>query len=209
MADEGSDAPGFGRRGYHHGALREALIDAARARIKAQGVAGLKLGDVAREVGVAASAPYRHFADKDALVSAVLTADMQSFAQALHRARRDPALTPLQALDAVMRVYLQTARRDPASFMAMFERGAAYAADPGAEADAFAALLGAVVAVLDAAPPERRPPPLMTAHHLWTLCHGAASLFAAPDRPAPADPDALLEAAAAVYLRGLGLLPMD
>ena len=76
-----------------------------------------------------------------------------------------------------------------------------------AEADrAFNALHRAVAAVVAMVPPERRPPTLMAAMHIWTLSHGVATLFGRGARPSPMTPEEMLESAVGVYLRGLGVL---
>jgi len=59
------------RRRYHHGDLRAALVGAAVDLIAERGVRGFTLAEATRRVGVAGSAPYRHFADRDALLAAV------------------------------------------------------------------------------------------------------------------------------------------
>src|SRR5438309_5059384 len=59
------------KRPYHHGNLRQALIDAALELIEERGVAALTLREVARRVGVTHAAPQRHFADRGALVAAL------------------------------------------------------------------------------------------------------------------------------------------
>lgn len=56
---------------YHHGNLRQALIDAALDIIDKSGVKGLSIREVAKKAGVSHAAPYRHFKDKDDLLSAV------------------------------------------------------------------------------------------------------------------------------------------
>ena len=61
-----------GRRGYHHGNLREALIEAALELIGAKGPAGFTIAEAARLAGVSPAAPYRHFRDADALSEAGL-----------------------------------------------------------------------------------------------------------------------------------------
>jgi AcrR family transcriptional regulator len=68
MAAQGQ--PG-GRAGYHHGDLRAALVDTAVQLVAEQGTHGFSLAEAARRVGVSISAPYRHFADRDALLAAV------------------------------------------------------------------------------------------------------------------------------------------
>ncbi len=61
------------KRGYHHGDLRAALLEAAREVLAKEGVEALTLREVARRAGVTHAAPYRHFADKEALLAAVAT----------------------------------------------------------------------------------------------------------------------------------------
>ena len=60
-----------GIRAYHHGDLRKALLDAASALLAEVGVAAISLREVARRAGVSHNAPYRHFADRDALLAAL------------------------------------------------------------------------------------------------------------------------------------------
>ena len=55
---------GGGRRGYHHGRLRDALVEAARTLVAERGTAGFTLAEAAKRVGVTAAAPYRHFSDR-------------------------------------------------------------------------------------------------------------------------------------------------
>ena len=68
MSDE---EPEKGRRGYHHGNLRKALVDAALRLISRDGPNGFSFADAARAAGVSPAAPYRHFKDRDALIAEV------------------------------------------------------------------------------------------------------------------------------------------
>jgi hypothetical protein len=73
---------------------------------------------------------------------------------------------------------------------------------------AFAVLRSACEAIVAGLPAARRPPAMMMALHIWSLSHGIASLFARGDaarRPLPMSPEELLEAAALIYLEGLGV----
>ncbi|MCI4664981.1 MAG: TetR/AcrR family transcriptional regulator [Neomegalonema sp.] len=203
-----------GRRGYHHGDLKRALRDAARKLIAEKGPSGFTIAEAARAVGVSPSAMYRHFADRDALLADVALEGFREFAERLEAAWADPRLTPLQGLDALGRAYLAFAAAEPAAFMAMFEAGLRISGSPTLrqEADrAFDVLHRAVAAVAATVPPEKRPPTLMAALHIWTLSHGVATLFArgAASRTAPMSPEDMLESAVGVYLRGLGLIPRD
>lgn len=213
--ERGGGRPRGGRRGYHHGDLKNALIDAARRLIDEKGPMGFTIAEAARLAGVSPSAPYRHFRDRDQLLVEVARAGFSQFADTLEAARSDRALTPLQALDAVGRAYLDFARREPAAFSAMFEAGVALDDDAElrAAADrAYGALSRAVDAVIAQLPPERRPPSVMMRSHIWAMSHGVATLFGRPDRGAaraPMSAEDMLEAGVGVYLQGLGAIPKD
>jgi AcrR family transcriptional regulator len=75
--------PGEGRRGYHHGNLREALIRGALALIAEKGPAGFTIADAARSAGVSPAAPYRHFRDRDELLADVARRGFELFEAAL------------------------------------------------------------------------------------------------------------------------------
>ena len=65
---------------YHHGNLRQALMDEALMCIREQGADKLSLRALARQVGVSQAAPYRHFEDKVALLSALASDGFQRLA---------------------------------------------------------------------------------------------------------------------------------
>jgi AcrR family transcriptional regulator len=200
-----------GRRGYHHGNLREALIGAALDLISQKGPAGFTFAEAARQAGVSPAAPYRHFRDRDALMADVARQGFERFAQRLAAAWNDGRPSPLAALERLGHAYLGFAREEPAYFSAMFESGVPVATHRDlqeASDRAFAVLRGASEAVVAALPPAKRPPALMMALHIWSLSHGIASLFARGDaarRSVPISPEELLEAATLVYLQGLGI----
>lgn len=70
---------------YHHGDLRTALLDAADALLDEGGDGAVSLREAARRAGVSATAAYRHFADKDALLAALAARHFVAFGQALGR----------------------------------------------------------------------------------------------------------------------------
>ncbi|MEM7171214.1 MAG: TetR/AcrR family transcriptional regulator [Pseudomonadota bacterium] len=200
-----------GRRGYHHGNLREALIQAALDLIADKGTGGFTFAEAARAAGVSPAAPYRHFRDRDALMAGIAQQGFERFAQQLEAAWQDGAPDPVTALNRLGRAYLAFAREEPAYYAAMFEAGLppdinrefAQAGDK-----AFALLRQAAEAVAERLPKQKRPPALMMSLHIWSLSHGIASLFARGDgarRRLPMPAEDLLEAAVLVYLDGLGL----
>ena len=200
-----------GRKSYHHGNLREALIRAALNLIGEKGPAGFTFADAARAAGVSSAAPYRHFRDRDALMADVAKRGFERFEQRLAAAWDDGRPSPLAALERMGGAYLAFAREEPAYFSAMFESGLPIAEhrDLHEAGDrAFAVLRQACEAIVAALPRGKRPPSMMVALHIWALSHGIASLFARGDaarRSLPMSPEELLEAATLVYLEGLGI----
>jgi AcrR family transcriptional regulator len=202
---------GTGRAGYHHGNLREALIEAALTLIAENGPLGFTFAEAARQAGVSPAAPYRHFRDRDQLLADVAQQGFGHFETALALAWGEGKPDPMAAFCNIGRAYLEFARTQPGYYAAMFEAGITL--DATAELRdvsdrAFAILRAAAETLTAELPPRQRPPALMVALHVWSLSHGVASLFAqrnAVRRGLPMSPEDLLEAGIRVYLRGLGL----
>jgi AcrR family transcriptional regulator len=204
---EGRGSP----RGYHHGNLREALIAAALELIAQKGPAGFTFAEAARSAGVSPAAPYRHFRDRDELLSNVALRGFEQFESVLARAWDDGRPNTFAALDRLGKAYLEFARTEQAYYSAMFEAGIPHDASAELRAvgdRAFAVLRNAAEQLCAKMPVQTRPPVLMVALHIWAMAHGIASLFGRGDaarRATPIAPDELLEAEVLIYLRGLGL----
>jgi len=206
---------GQGPRGYHHGNLRETLVRAALELIAEKGPAGFTFADAARWAGVSPAAPYRHFRDRDELLADVARRGFDQFAAALAKAWDEGRPDVMGAFDRLGKTYLDFAKREPAYYSAMFEAGVPLDTDPqlrDASERAFAVLRAASERLVALMPAPARPPALMVALHVWSMTHGIASLFGRGDaarRALPMPPEELLEAAVLIYLRGLGLPPLD
>jgi AcrR family transcriptional regulator len=202
---------GYERRGYHHGNLREALIDAALMLLAEKGPGAFTIAEAARLAGVSSAAPYRHFRDAEALLAAVAERGYERFAAALAQAWNDGRPDPLRAFESIGQAYLAFARHEPALYAAMFETHIAFDASPSLQAAAdraFAVLREATDRLAATLPEGKRPPSLMVALHIWALSHGIASLFCRADgarRKLPMSPEELLEAGVLIYLQSLGL----
>jgi AcrR family transcriptional regulator len=200
-----------GRRSYHHGNLREALVDAALDLIAEKGPAGFTFAEAARQAGVSPAAPYRHFRDRDALMADVARRGFERFEKELAAAWDEGRPNLRQAFERVGKAYLGFARNEPAYFSAMFESGLSVSEHrelQEAGDRALVVLRGACEALVAAMPVAKRPPALMMALHIWSLSHGIASLFARGDaarRKLPMAPEELLEAATLIYFEGLGV----
>lgn len=117
------------RHAYHHGNLRQALLDGALRVIAEQGSAAFTLREVARRAGVSHNAPYRHFRDKDALLAAVAA---QGFRE-LTAAMREAAGKKTKALDKLRQsglAYVAFALRRPEHFTVMFDAPVGAGTDP-------------------------------------------------------------------------------
>jgi len=200
-----------GRRSYHHGNLREALVDAALDLIGEKGPAGFTFAEAARQAGVSAAAPYRHFRDRDALMADVAKRGFERFEQQLAAAWNEGQPNLREAFERLGKAYLAFARNESPYYSAMFEAGLSIAEHrelQQAGDRAFNVLRIACEALAGAMPADKRPPAMMMALHIWSLSHGIASLFARGDaarRALPMPPEELLEAATLIYLEGLGL----
>jgi AcrR family transcriptional regulator len=163
---------------YHHGDLRRALIEAAERMIEQEGPAHLTLRQAASSAGVSVAAPYRHFADKETLVAAVLARGFRELAQRTEAARA-AAGAPLEALGSVGRAYVRFAAERPSIYRLMFGPECDKASHPdlmAAGAEAFGVLLAAIHACHAAG--ELTGDPVDVALASWSLVHGLASLHA-------------------------------
>src|SRR5882762_8395747 len=109
---------------YHHGNLREALLQAAIRLIGEVGPKAFTLREVARRAGVSHNAPYRHFANGEELLAAVAAQGFRELTKAmLHAARQQSS-----ALDRLKQgglAYVRFALRRPEHFAVMFDSPAA------------------------------------------------------------------------------------
>jgi AcrR family transcriptional regulator len=202
-----------GRRegGYHHGNLKEALVQAALELIARKGPAGFTFAEAARSAGVSPAAPYRHFRDRDELLASIAQQGFEQFEARLNAAWNDGRPDTMTAFQRVGVAYLAFAREHPAYYSAMFESGLPLDNNPSllvASERAFAIIRAAAERLVALAPPNvPRPPALMMALHIWAMSHGIASLFGRGDassRKLPMSAEDLLEAGVLVYLKGLG-----
>ena len=202
------------KQGYHHGNLRQALVEAALALIERQGPQGFTLSDAAKSAGVTPAAVYRHFQGRDDLIGECARQGFEIFADVMAHAFDGGRPSALKAFEATGRAYLAFARRYPGHYMAMFESGIPMRGNPelARAADRARAVLHESAAALSQTlPADRRPPASMFAAHIQALSHGVVELYGrgAPGARAPFPPEDLLESGIGIYLRGLGLIPPD
>jgi AcrR family transcriptional regulator len=107
--------------GYHHGDLRQALIDEALAMLRTIDPQALSLRELARRLGVTYGAPHYHFREKDDLFAAIAEAAFAALiASVQQRLTRTEARSPEQRLREFGAVYLEFAAAEPARYRIMF-----------------------------------------------------------------------------------------
>ncbi|WP_113910881.1 TetR/AcrR family transcriptional regulator [Roseovarius dicentrarchi] len=202
------------KQGYHHGNLRQALVDSALTLIEAKGPTGFTLSEAAKKAGVTPAAVYRHFAGREDLIAEVALQGYEIFATLMGLAYRSGQPSALAAFEATGRAYLAFARKHPGHYIAMFESGISVNRTPELAAAAAAArrvLEQAAAQLCEHIPQEKRPPAAMFSAHIWAMSHGVVELFArgSPGSASPFVPEDLLESGIGIYLRGLGLIAPD
>lgn len=165
------------KRKYHHGALKEALVDAALELLAEGGPASLSLTEAAKRVGVTAAAPYRHFASREELLNEVARRGFLSFGERIEKAWDEGRPDAATAMWRMCAGYLAFAREEPGLYSAMFGSVATLSAPASADAadHALEILWRSVVAFL-----QQRGSPAQGARKLalqvWALAHGVAML---------------------------------
>jgi len=202
------------KRGYHHGNLRQALVEAALRLIEEKGPTGFTLSEAAKQAGVTPAAVYRHFVGREDLIAEAARQGYEIFADVMEFAYQSGQPSALAAFEATGRAYLAFARKYPGHYIAMFESGISVNHSPElatVSARARGVLERAAAELSEHIPPEKRPPAAMFSAHIWALSHGVVELFArnSPGTQSPFPPEDLLESAIGVYLRGLGLIDQD
>src|SRR5712692_3239519 len=166
---------------YHHGDLPRALLDAALHIVETQGTEALTLRAVARLAGVSQAAPYRHFANKEAILAAVAEDGFRSLMTAMRQSVRDCGDLPLARLRAVGLGYVTFATSHPSHFRVMFGRDMAdRSAFPTLRQVAHDTLTMVVDAIADcqrAGLVRSEEPAADLALTAWSSVHGLAALL--------------------------------
>jgi AcrR family transcriptional regulator len=103
-------------RGYHHGNLRQALLEAALELAQRHGPERVSVREAARQIGVSPAAPFRHFPNRRALMTALAEEAGERLRIEVHKAMGGRQGSPLQRLRSLGRGYLQWAMRHPSHF---------------------------------------------------------------------------------------------
>lgn len=204
----GADAGAEGAAGapYHHGDLRRALVEAGLEILSTEGAANLTLRETARRAGVSQAAPYRHFADKDALLAAVAERGFRMLAEAMARASTREDLEPLLRFRANGEAYVAFATGNPALFQLMFGTEALKRADHPGLQTAARETFGMLVQGIEAGQRAgfvREGDPQELAVGAWAVVHGVAALLVNGQFREDFPPDHYVRAALGTLFLGL------
>lgn len=156
-------------RAYHHGDLPASVLRAAGRLLEIQGVEKLRMRELARRAKVSHNAPYRHFADREALLAALATEGFERLDESLRLA------AGAGGLRAMGEAYVRFALEHPQHFRLMFGRrpaGAGSARLRAVSSELFGRLAGALAARVPAAADARH-----ASLAAWALVHGLALLL--------------------------------
>lgn len=167
------------RTSYHHGALRQALIDATESLLAERGLDGFSLREVARRSGVSPAAPAHHFGDAQGLLTAVATLAFDGLTEALQAGNARGGGDPVARLREQGVGYVGFALRYPGRFRLMFgpcnqdDQGLAHSARA-----AFEVLENGVRDLFGVAHGQPLAPPQTAAlMSIWSVVHGFAHLL--------------------------------
>ncbi|CAM2011442.1 WHG domain-containing protein [Acanthopleuribacter pedis] len=179
------------KKAYHHGDLRAALLDAAETLLAEKGAAGLSLRAAAKRAGVSHTAPYRHFPNKAALLTAVAARGFVALAEGTAAAAAAFADDPARQLREAGRCYVVQSLANPARAMLMFGGNVPLdGEDPLFQEAGQRAFDGlqAIIAAGQRAGVFRDDPIRPLALTLWSSVHGLVMLLLADQiRDLPAD----------------------
>ena len=165
------------KKNYHHGDLREQLLEAVRQLIESHGPDGFSIAEACRLAGVSTAAPYRHFKDREEILTGVMLQAMQRMGAAMQAAADAYKPGDPERVVALGRTYIDFARAEPGVFALMFGLGGRHGQDPALEAEGiakFAIVLRVVAEHMER--PMDDPEVNARAYALWCAVHGHAFL---------------------------------
>ena len=168
------------KKNYHHGDLKNALIQAGWEILAREGVGGLSLRKVAQQAGVSHAAPYAHFVDKQALIAAISTDGFYRLYERLSEVAGKYSSQPREQFIETAWAYLQFAQTYPDRFKLMFSGILEKEKDYPEFVEISYKNLGLIVSIVEAcqAAGILRPGPAeATAVSVWSLVHGFVLLL--------------------------------
>jgi AcrR family transcriptional regulator len=166
-----------GRKTYHHGDLRGALLEAIRQLVERDGADGFSIAEACRLAGVSTAAPYKHFRDRGEMLRGVALLAMGRLRERMREAAASHPAGDSERIVAVGRTYVDFATREPGVFRLMFALSDDHADDPELtrEGELTGAIVDRVVGEHLGIDPESDEARLRS-YALWCFVHGHSFL---------------------------------
>jgi AcrR family transcriptional regulator len=189
------------KKAYHHGDLREALLESATSALAELPIEDVSLREIARRAGVSHAAPKHHFGSLGALFAEVTARGFTQFVEELETAaKRQHDQSPEARIKAMSRAYLHFATTNRAAYGLMFGKRAEVERTPNLNTASFAAWSQIESEVAKLVGPSRAPAGALM---VWASCHGLAMLMLEAQLPPHLNPHASIEAIVAMGIAGL------
>jgi AcrR family transcriptional regulator len=163
---------------YHHGGLREALIEASYELVAKQGAENFLLAEACRLAGVSTAAPYKHFRDRDEILEIVVARAFDELADRSMAAVEAEGVGTLEGIMAMGEAYVQFAIDEQRLFRLMFGQHPIIKHAEQVMDDGRRCFIGVIEQVARYCEANDVPgDPRAIAIRLWTFVHGASSLL--------------------------------
>jgi AcrR family transcriptional regulator len=162
------------RQNYHHGTLRETLLSATLTLIAQEGIGAVSLRKVARTAGVSPGAPYHHFEDRAALLTALSDEGFKNLETTLKTAKEKEE-NPPERIAAMLTAYINFAQENPAYYRLMFRPE--LKTKNKEEDDAGTAAYKLLTKTVEECQPPKNADTETLSITLWSTAHGLASLW--------------------------------
>ena len=165
------------KKNYHHGHLKDQLLEAVRQLVEEKGPDSFSIAEACRRAGVSTAAPYKHFKDRDEILHGVILGAMHRMGEAMEEAAAAHAAGSQERIVALGKAYIDFARAEPGMFALMFGLTGGHGEDPALteEGQAKFEIVCRVVADHLGLPPDD-PEVTARAYALWCAVHGHAFL---------------------------------
>lgn len=192
------------KKKYHHGDLRDQLLEAVRQLVEEQGPDAFSIAEACRRAGVSTAAPYKHFKDRDEILRGVQLAAMHRMGDRMQEAvDAHPAGSP-ERIVALGKSYIDFARAEPGIFALIFGLAGCHEEDPVLSEEGqgkFEIVCRVVAEHLNVSPDD--PEVSARAYALWCAVHGHSFLVLdgkADETKITVDEDAYLHLVGQAYL---------
>ncbi len=165
------------KAGYHHGDLEEALVQTVQALIERDGVGDFSIAEACKSLGVSTAAPYKHFADKQDILSHVAKSGFEDMTRQMEAARDQHPLGSTGRIGAIGKTYVDFALANPETFKLMFGSTPDVKGNDAVKSvghACFDVLISEVASFIGST--NEAADSLQVSVMLWTFVHGAASL---------------------------------